>query len=106
MVATRHAAVWRWEEVHHTYRCHLETLSLTLHPFRIADSAPQSHAQVASHLQGAIEAIEVFAQYHQLSARLAAITKVYKQVAALAALVDFWWEGVKRDLAHAALSHM
>jgi hypothetical protein len=104
LVATRQAAVTHWEEAHHTYRCHLETLSLTLPPFRIADSAPQSSAQVASHLQAGIEAIEVFAQSQQLPARPAAITKVRKQVPALAALVDFWWEGVKRDLAHTALS--
>ena len=31
---------------------HLETLSLTLHPFRIADSAPQTSAQVESQLHG------------------------------------------------------
>jgi DNA-binding MarR family transcriptional regulator len=104
LVTTRQAAVIHWEEAHHTYRCHLETFSLTLHPFRIADSAPQSSAQIDSHLQAAIEAIEGFAQDHQLPARPAAITKVRKQVPALAAVVDFWWEGVKRDLAHAALS--
>jgi hypothetical protein len=69
----------RWAEAHHTYRDHLETLSLTLHPFRIADSAPQTSAQVASHLQAAVEGIEVFAQCHQLPVRQAAITKVRKQ---------------------------
>ena len=82
----------------------METLSLTLHPFRIADSAPQTSAQVASHLQATVEAIEAFAQRHQLPARHAAMTKVRKQLPALAALVDFWWEGVRQDLAHAAIS--
>jgi len=82
----------------------LETLSLTLHPFRIADSAPQTSAQVESALQAAVAAIEGFAQGHQLPVRQAAITKVRKQVPALAALVDFWWEGVRQDMAHAALS--
>jgi uncharacterized protein DUF6399 len=106
LVATRQAAVTRWEEAHHTYRCHLETLSLTLHPFRIADSAPQSSAQVARHLLATMEAIEGFVQDHQLPTRPAALTKVRKQIPALAALVDFWWEGVKHDLAHAALSPM
>jgi hypothetical protein len=48
----------------------------------------------------------VFAQGHELPARQAAITKVRKQLPALAALVDFWWEGVRRDLAHAAISPM
>jgi hypothetical protein len=32
--------------------------------------------------------------------------KVRKQLPALAALVDFWWEGVRRDLEHAAISPM
>ena len=104
LVATRQAEVTRWEEAHQTYRNYLETLSLTLHPFRIADSTPQTSAQVASRLQAAVEAIEVFAQRHQLPTRQAAITKVRKQLPALAALVDFWWEGVRRDVAHAALS--
>jgi hypothetical protein len=32
------------------------------------------------------------------------MTKVRKQLPALAALVDCWWEGGRRDLAHAAIS--
>src|SRR5467141_4157545 len=48
LVAMRQTEVTRWEEAHHTYRRHLETLSLTLHPFRLADAAPQTTAQVAS----------------------------------------------------------
>jgi hypothetical protein len=76
----------------------LETLSLTLHPFRISDSAPQTSAQVASQLQAMGEAIAAFAQRHQLPARHDAMTKVRKQVPALAALVDVWWQGVNQDL--------
>jgi len=55
LVAMRQTEVTRWEEAHHTYRRHLETLSLTLHPFRIADAVPQTSAQVASQLQTAID---------------------------------------------------
>jgi len=47
-VEASQAEVRQWEEIHHTYRQHLETLSLTLHPFGIADSAPQTSAQVYS----------------------------------------------------------
>jgi uncharacterized protein DUF6399/IclR-like helix-turn-helix domain-containing protein len=104
LVAMRQIEVARWEEAHHTYRGHLETLSLTLHPFRMADAAPQTSAQVESHLQATVAALEVFAQGHQLPMRHAAITKVRKQIPALAALVDFWWEGVRQDIAHADLS--
>lgn len=103
-VEARQAEVRRWEAVQRTYRHHLETLSLTLHPFGIADSAPQTSAQVASHLQVVVEAIEAFAQHHQLPARPDAMTKVRKQVPALAALVDFWWQGVHQDLAPFLLS--
>ena len=104
LVDMRQAEVTRWEEGHDTYRRLLETLSFTLHPFRIADAAPQTSAQVARHLQTTIEAIEAFAQRHQLPARPAAMTKVRKQVPALAALVDFWWQGVQQDLAPFILS--
>jgi Family of unknown function (DUF6399)/IclR helix-turn-helix domain len=104
LVAVRQVEVSRWEEAHHSYRGLLETLSLTLHPFRIADSAPQTSAQVASHLQAAVAAIEGLAQGHQLPVRHAAMNKVRKQLPDLAAVVDFWWAGVRRDLAHAAIS--
>jgi hypothetical protein len=96
--------VQRWEEVQRTYRHHLETLSLTLHPFGIADSAPQTSAQVDSRLHAAVEAIAALAQRHQLPAHHDAINKVRKQLPALAALVDFWWQGVARDLEPLVLS--
>jgi len=98
LVEARQAEVTRWQDVHNTYRHHLETLSLTLHPFRITDSAPQTSAQVESQLQATVEAIEALAQRHQLPARHDAMTKVRKQVPALAALVDFWWQGVHQDV--------
>jgi len=75
----------------------LETLSLTLPPFHIADAAPQPSAQVASQLQATVEAIAALAQRSQLPTRREAMSKVRKQVPALAALVDFWWQGVQQD---------
>jgi hypothetical protein len=103
-VEARRAEVQHWDEVQRTYRQHLETLSLTLHPFGIADSAPQTSAQVARQLQATVETIEAFAQRHQLPARPDAMLKVRKQVPALAALGDFWWQGVQQDLAPFSLS--
>ena len=79
LVAARQAEVTRWEEAHHTYRRPLETLSLTLHPCSIANAAPQTSAQVASHLQATVEAIDVFAQCHQVPPRHTAMTTVRKQ---------------------------
>ena len=104
LVDARQAQVTRWEEAHNTYRGHLETLSFTLHPFRISDSAPQTSTQVENQLQATVEAIEAFAQHSQLPARHSAMTKVRKQVPALAALVDVWWQGVQQDLAQCLLS--
>jgi Family of unknown function (DUF6399) len=104
MVEARQAQVQQWEEVQHTYRHHLETLSLTLHPFRIANSMPQTADQVASQLYAAVEAIEALARRHQLPARHHAMTKVRTQIPALAALVDFWWQGVRQDVEPFGLS--
>jgi Family of unknown function (DUF6399)/IclR helix-turn-helix domain len=104
LVEARQAEVQRWEEVQCTYRHHLETLSLTLHPFRLADSTPQTSAQVESQLYAEVEAIEALARRHQLPARQPAMQKVRKQIPALAALVDFWWQGVWRDVDPFALS--
>ena len=98
LVEARQAEVPRWEEASHLYRGHLESLSLTLHPFCILGSTPQTSAQVERQLTATVEAIEAFARDHQLPARHDALTKVRKQVPALAALVDFWWHGVHQDL--------
>jgi hypothetical protein len=104
LVEARQVEVTRWAEVRTAYRDYLATLSLTLHPFRIADSAPQTSAQVARQLQATVEAITALAQRQQLPARHDAMTKVSKQVPALAALVDLWWQGVHQDVEPFVLS--
>jgi hypothetical protein len=98
LVQARQAEVTRWEEAHHSYRDHLERLSLTLHPFKLSDSTPQTSAQVASQLTATVEAIEALARDHQLPARQDAMAKVRTQVPALAALIDCWWDGVHQDV--------
>jgi Family of unknown function (DUF6399)/IclR helix-turn-helix domain len=103
-VETAQAEVRRWETVQSEYRQRLETLSLTLHPFCIDDSTPQTSAQVESRVRTQIEAIEALAHTQQLPPRQAAMKKVKKQVPDLAALVDFWWAGVRQDLDHAGVS--
>jgi hypothetical protein len=52
------AAGQRWEAGQHTDRHHLETLSLTRPPCGIADSTPQTSAQVDSRFHAEVEAIE------------------------------------------------
>src|SRR5262249_49059045 len=68
------------------YRHHLETLALALHPFRVADSAPQTPAQVVTRLQAAVEAIEALAARHQFPACPTAKRKVRKPWPAMASL--------------------
>src|SRR4029434_9473177 len=46
LVEARQAEVTRWEEASHIYRGHWERLSLSLHPFHIVGSTPQTSAQV------------------------------------------------------------
>jgi Family of unknown function (DUF6399)/IclR helix-turn-helix domain len=96
--------VRRWEEVRSTYRHRLEALSLTLHPFTLRDSTPQTSVQVYTQLQATIDAIDQLAQEQQLPARHDPLKKVRNQLPALAALVDFWWAGVEQDLEQAASS--
>ena len=103
-VETKHAEVTRWEAIQHEYRQRLANVSLALHPFSINDSAPQTSAQVEAQLHAQVAAIAALAATHQLPARPAAMTKVKKQLPALAALVDFWWAGVEQDLEQAARS--
>lgn len=98
LAEARQAEVMRWEEAHHAYRGLLERLSHTLHPFHLSDSTPQTSAQVESQLTAAVEEIAALAQRYQLPARPKAMAKVRTQVPALAALVDFWWQGVHQDL--------
>ena len=103
-VEVKRAGVERWEGVHSTYRDHLEILSLTLHPFHLHDSSPQTSAQVSSRLHAAVAAVETLAQAHQFPVRHDMVTKVRHPLPALAALADFWWAGVDQDLEQAAIS--
>lgn len=100
------AEVRRWETIQREYRQRLETLSLTLHPFAIEDSACQTSKQVESRVQVQVEAIEALAHMHQLPDRQATMKKVKKQIPDLAALVDFWWAGVRQDLERAVVSRL
>jgi len=96
--------VGRWEVVLSTYRHHLLSLSLAMHPFHIDESRVQNSKQVESHLQAEVTAIETLVQEHGLPARPEAMNKVNKQLPVLAALVDFWWQGVAADLEPMGLS--
>ena len=55
-VEMKRAAGQRWEGVHSPYRHHLETLSLTRHPFALHDASPQTSVQVHSRLHAEVAA--------------------------------------------------
>ena len=103
-VETCRQEVERWERVQCTYRHHLLTLSLIMHPFDIDESTAQTSTQVESRLHAEVMAIEAFVHEHELPARPDAMKKVFKQLPVLAALVDFWWQGVQDDLEPMGLS--
>lgn len=98
------AEVERWEEAKVTYRDHLESLSLGLHPFEPSDSTPQTSEQVETYLRATVTAIQAWAARYGLASREEAMAKVFKQLPDLAALIDFWWACVWRDVEGFALS--
>jgi transcriptional regulator with XRE-family HTH domain len=104
LVETSRAEVGRWETVRSTYRHHLETLSLIVHPWRVTDSTRQSSEEVEGRLRDEIDAIEAFMETTGLAVKKTALDKVRKQLADLAALIDLWWQGVEHDLQQVILT--
>jgi len=98
------AEVKRWESVHSTYRHHLETLALIMHPWRLFNLMPQTSQEVERQLRAEVESIEVLIETNGLAVRKKTLDKVRKQLAALSALVDFWWQGVWQDVQHMDLT--
>lgn len=104
VVETCEAEVSRWERVHNTYRLHLETVSLIVHPWRVTDSMPQSAPDVEGQLQAEIDALEGLIGTHGLPVKKKALDKVRRQLADLSALIDLWWQGVWQDGEQLALT--
>ena len=100
------AEVTRWESVHRAYRHHLETVSLSLYPWRLVDSTRQTSEEVACQLHAEIEAIEALVATHGLPVKKKALDKVRKQLVGVSALVDFWWQGVWQDMQQVTLTPM
>src|SRR2546428_13997000 len=100
------AEVTRWESVHRAYRHHLETVSLSLYPWRLVDSTRQTSEEVACQLHAEIEAIEALVATHGLPVKKKALDKVRKQLVGVSALVDFWWQGAWQDMQQVTLTPM
>jgi uncharacterized protein DUF6399/IclR-like helix-turn-helix domain-containing protein len=96
-LAACEAEVSRWESVHGAYRRHLEAVSLIVHPWRVADSTPQTAQDVERQLHAEIDALEALMETNGLPVKKKALDKVRRQLADLSALVDLWWQGVWQD---------
>ena len=93
------AEVQHWESVHRTYRHHLETLSLTCIPSVLPTRPPdlRTGRKPVARGDGGHRSVRRSAS---VAGPTDAMDKVRKQLAGLAALVDFWWQGVRQDLEH------
>ncbi len=106
VVEAREAEVTRWETAHSAYRTHLLHLSLILHPWCLLGSTLQTSEEVERLLQAEIVAIEELIETQGLPAKKKALDKVRRQLAGLAALVDFWWQEVWQDMEQLPLTPM
>jgi hypothetical protein len=106
LAATKEEEVTLWKNVLKNYREHLENLSLIVHPWRVSGSISQDSKQVQEQLRAEVDALEELADMHEFPAKEEILTKVRKQLGALSAVVDFWWQGVRHDLQQLALTPM
>jgi Family of unknown function (DUF6399)/IclR helix-turn-helix domain len=98
------AAVSHWQGVSHAWRQRLSNLSRLLHPWRLADSTRQTSKAVEEQLRVELEAIETLLETNGLPMKQATLDKVRKQLPGISALVDFWWQTVRQDLAQMAMT--
>ena len=99
-VAAGEASVEHWQEVRDTYRGHLEAISLQVHPWKVEDSSPQSAQEVEARLAAEVTALQALIETNGLPLKEKTLTKVRKQLADLAAVIDVWWQGVRQDVGH------
>jgi hypothetical protein len=103
-IATCAASVHHWQEVGHSWRQQLSNLSRIVHPWRLSDSRRQSSKDVEEQWQAELKGIETFLETHGLPAKKETLSKVQKQLGALAALIDYWWRTVRQDLTPLAMT--
>jgi hypothetical protein len=103
-VAACATSVSQWQEVGRVWRQHLSNLSRILHPWRLADSTRQTSKEVEKHLHAELVAIEMVLETNGLPVKKDILDKVRKQLAGISALVDFWWQTVRQDVAQMAMT--
>ena len=80
----------------------LRQAAQAVHPFVLADSGRQSSAQVETALQQTVTALNTLRSQHTGRDNTKAVTKVTRQIAPLASLIDLWWQGVEQTLESSA----
>ncbi|MGE3542180.1 MAG: hypothetical protein AB7N91_32795 [Candidatus Tectimicrobiota bacterium] len=103
-VAACATAVHHWQAVGRAWRQHLAHCSRILHPWRLADSTRQTAQEVAEQLRTELEAIETLLTTNGLPIKNDILAKVRKQLAGVSALVDVWWQTVRHDVTHLAMT--
>jgi hypothetical protein len=103
-VAACATTVHHWQEVGRTWRQHLANLSRILHPWRLVDSTCQTSQEVEEQLRAELQAIEALLETNGLPLKRDTLAKVQRQIAGIAALVDFWWQTVRQDLTQLAMT--
>jgi hypothetical protein len=103
-VAACATSVQHWQGVGSTWRQRLSNLSCILHPWRLADSSRQTSKEVEEQLRAEIEATETLLKTNGLPMKKDTLDKVRKQFTGISALVDFWWQTVRQDLAQMAMT--
>ena len=103
-VAACATSVNHWQEVGSAWRQRLSKLSRILHPWRLVDSIRQTSKEVEEQLRAELLAIETLLETNGLPRKKDTLAKVRKQLAGIAALVDFWWQTVRQDLTQLAMT--
>jgi len=86
------------------WRQRLSNLSRILHPWRLVDSLRQTSKEVEEQLRAELKALEALLATNGLPRKTATLDKVRKQLAGISALVDVWWQTVRHDLTHLAMT--
>jgi hypothetical protein len=103
-VETCETSVKHWQDVRSAYRERLANVSRIMHPWRLADATRQTSQEVERQLQAELQALETLLATNGLPVKKDTLDKVRKQLAGVSALVDFWWQTVRQDLAQIAMT--
>jgi hypothetical protein len=104
LVAESETSVNHWQGVRRTWKAHLSNVSRILHPWRLADASRQTSQEVEEQLRAELQALERLLKTNGLPMKKDTLDKVGKQLAGLSALVDFWWQTVRQDMAQMAMT--